>query len=1357
MQEVVNGNNRKWELISKISEGDAGEIYSVKAIGTEITGILKRPTTSPFDSARQLKQLRSEKEILDALGVGYKKEKAAIKPVKLLDHGDDDRFFIIMEKATGFSLSALHKISNNEISINDLLGYSQVEQHFAINIAKAKRIPQYLILRVLLELLNFLDRIHSLENFGADNSGIVWNDVKPDHIFWNPIFQQITIIDWGNAQFLGQNGITQNGSMDANADIFQYVEGMGAYVKMVSPELARRLGWANSSNMKNILGDVPFLRKAILGELRDYEQQIQKYRSKEKKIYQSQPSVTQLPDLIEVHENILRLGECPDYKTSREYNSELISQLSRQQDFEDCVVVLDSKTLLYEDNGQQQIIEELIFNGIPQRPIYFSKAIELAANEFASSPDWEDVFWNIHLAFVDDVNALSSKKRLLHALAAKLNKQVESVLESVLYNKLVELKDKLEGKKRKSRTDKLSKACKELDSVIGEWELQDAKEGMISGFSIGYGSFKDLIDTVLHLDDDDLLKDVNEISQYINDFEKNIESVLSAWGKMDFLKAREELRTLHKWDPKWLRVFTADRLLAKASLWIAETQTGKSKTHAALLDEGKELRYFFGKAEWLDERIKRLESILNPDKQGWLKAKKNRQEKPVPVTSSSLTTSPKNNISAVNVTDITHPTPIQDGRELEPTTSTPVNPDVTHRSFFVFLREREWAKAERMLEDGSFQENATVAYRTIVETFKKIDTCKDITINWSDLVDSLEKNMPCERFAGEITKAWLVVEALQKKNWNQPTAIDAKLYERIIKSIGALQKFSEARWRDKLSQVQIKPINDLITSLKVRNQSVPEMVLLPYLISIATKAVKYVEDTSQALDKFKRHKDKETSYTLLETVKKLETHLISDPPQPNKWLQEYEDVVIRNRSIDVDLENPAFDFLKPKVQPSMWDFGVLLKSFLTTGLITGCILAAFFIGTEFFWGDGRYYSIVSDFFQPSSTPKFESPVAPTSPVIAFFPTPTMTFTPEVSQFAFDCEDASIYSKERRWTEYSDALDLISEDQYEKLRHDCGWSQNYRPRKLDVALRNLQSLPSDQISEAKKNLVENIEQMSWPQTAKYIDESSDADLLIRSQRLRGILASCNAAEVRIPVDSTDTLISDLSQNYFSLELKEVFKELCQQSPENFLQTTVLLDEVTAEDSVLNLLSMAPPYDMEAHPCFYNDQSEVGGVHYRGSEKDCPIVTINNKRKTDFMDFSMCIVELKQPGAFAYGVSFLQKEKKYTLFIEDKEGTSSVLTGTEFGVFIFDPENTFTTFRIGCDKNLEAQAIILGNLLVWRYRVGREFVYVRDAQVLDDEFIQEPLTISMFGYMVDGPATGDLHFYIKKFDVKQGAPQ
>ena len=122
-----------------------------------------------------------------------------------------------------------------------------------------------------------------------------------------------------------------------------------------------------------------------------------------------------------------------------------------------------------------------------------------------------------------------------------------------------------------------------------------------------------------------------------------------------------------------------------------------------------------------------------------------------------------------------------------------------------------------------------------------------------------------------------------------------------------------------------------------------------------------------------------------------------------------------------------------------------------------------------------------------------------------------------------------------------------------------------------------------------------------------------------------------------------------------------------------------------------------------------------------------------------------------------MTLLQKEKKYTLFIEDKEGTSSVLTGTEFGVFIFDPENTFTTFRIGCDKNLEAQAIILGNLLVWRYRVGREFVYVRDAQVLDDEFIQEPLTISMFGCMVDGPATGDLHFYIKKFDVKQGAPQ
>ncbi len=56
-------------------------------------------------------------------------------------------------------------------------------------------LPESVYLNVMRQLLDLLVAAHRV--------GIVYNDVKADHLFWDEKAEQLKVIDWGNAQFLG--------------------------------------------------------------------------------------------------------------------------------------------------------------------------------------------------------------------------------------------------------------------------------------------------------------------------------------------------------------------------------------------------------------------------------------------------------------------------------------------------------------------------------------------------------------------------------------------------------------------------------------------------------------------------------------------------------------------------------------------------------------------------------------------------------------------------------------------------------------------------------------------------------------------------------------------------------------------------------------------------------------------------------------------------------------------------------------------------------------------------------------------------------------------------------------------------
>jgi hypothetical protein len=63
---TIQGQRRSWNLVKKLGEGDAGEIYLVESLLDNQPAILKRPRRGSFlsDIQRQANQIKTEGSIL---------------------------------------------------------------------------------------------------------------------------------------------------------------------------------------------------------------------------------------------------------------------------------------------------------------------------------------------------------------------------------------------------------------------------------------------------------------------------------------------------------------------------------------------------------------------------------------------------------------------------------------------------------------------------------------------------------------------------------------------------------------------------------------------------------------------------------------------------------------------------------------------------------------------------------------------------------------------------------------------------------------------------------------------------------------------------------------------------------------------------------------------------------------------------------------------------------------------------------------------------------------------------------------------------------------------------------------------
>ena len=222
MAKSVRGREKSWQLLEVIGSGDAGEVLRVRQELADQSGVLKRPlqNVSGGTIVRQAVQIESEGQILKQLGgVEARRNGLQIHTPLLMDESIQgtsrtSNYFIISEQVQGESISSLLK------------QLYQGEANFS----------QVLVLKVLGAAFELLKQVHQL--------GVIWNDVKMEHIFWEREKDKLSFIDWGNGLLFDPSALPA--TVDPYVDYQQLFNEGTLLFSQVAPELATQVGWPSN-------------------------------------------------------------------------------------------------------------------------------------------------------------------------------------------------------------------------------------------------------------------------------------------------------------------------------------------------------------------------------------------------------------------------------------------------------------------------------------------------------------------------------------------------------------------------------------------------------------------------------------------------------------------------------------------------------------------------------------------------------------------------------------------------------------------------------------------------------------------------------------------------------------------------------------------------------------------------------------------------------------------------------------------------------------------------------------------------------------------------------------------------------
>jgi len=640
--EVIQGQRRSWNLVKKLGEGDAGEVYLVKSLSDNQPAILKRPRRGAFitDILRQASQIKTEGSILRGLPrAAFPDQSLHLNIPALIDQngpesGLGEQTFIIIEQARGLDVKLLDQVIRfGPASLQTLP--ADPESTFLIQQwSRFPEFPEQLLVRILLGVLNLLETIHTTEirNEQGAQSGVIWNDVKPEHLYWDPLGVRLTVIDWGNSQFLESDSVTKDRQYSALDDFRQFIQEMGSFISEANPDLYTRLEWPESTASSDIYVHVIQPLKEKLAALHEIgSERLQALRRQEVDLHSlSRPELEQIVQNEELQHQLAAYGEMPDNVGAINFMSKAAFQMASEYRLVEFQKVCENAARLPSTSSEKW---ELL-NEIAAVARQTADTDELTQAAFSNSlaagvaGDWTAALWELFARLGDGPRPAWWEKISQEVRKVCLGLEPETpspytVFARLYYTLQAEVTRKGDqrlraaaeglGKDGQELGDFHWQASEELVATIREEVIKKWKEIEPSppNSGIGYTEVDSVIDPI-----EDLLTGSREkLEKSLTQPKAQVDLVLNAWEHKDFELARRGLRSILVWDPDRARLFTAEKAIGAAPQWLARVHRGAGKDEpfydylTSVELAGRLLRNQVGPCKWLDETLEAFKRL----------------------------------------------------------------------------------------------------------------------------------------------------------------------------------------------------------------------------------------------------------------------------------------------------------------------------------------------------------------------------------------------------------------------------------------------------------------------------------------------------------------------------------------------------------------------------------------------------------------------------------------------------------------------------------------------------------------------------------------------------------------------------
>jgi serine/threonine protein kinase len=640
--EALQGQKQSWNLINKLGEGDAGEVYLVTSILDKQPAILKRPRRGAFfsDILRQASQINAEGSILRWLPrLNFPKHALQLNVPVLIDQNRSEfelgeRTFIIIEQVKGLDLKQLSQIIRFGAASLPVLPDTPETSFLVEQWSQFSHFPSPFLVRLLLGVLDLLETIHAspIHTEQGTQPGLIWNDVKPEHLYWDPLNVCLTAIDWGNSQFLEADGITKDRQYSDQDDFHQFIQEMGSFVSQVNHELYTRLEWPEITSTTDAYEQyVQPLKEKLLTIYEADCQHLKSLRQQEAELYAfSKFELDHLQQYNELLGQLAEHGEMPDHLAASNFLSKAAYQLSSGWQLADFHRVCELAAGMPSTSTQKWgLLDELAT--VASQADYADEPIRNAfvtALSAGLADDWAAALWELFIQLGDAPRPDWWEKISQQVRILSLGLKPESLPPGTVFARLYytlrseitrlgeqRLRDTANGNDNHSESSNGFhwQASEELlaafrDEIISKWkEIEPSPPNA----DISYSGVERFIDPLEQL----LPGTRQQLQTCLVQPKAQVTLVLDAWNNKDFELARRGLRSVLLWDPDRTRLFTAWKALATAPDWLARLHRGAAKDEpfydylTTVELAGRTLRNQVGYARWLDEILEVLKRL----------------------------------------------------------------------------------------------------------------------------------------------------------------------------------------------------------------------------------------------------------------------------------------------------------------------------------------------------------------------------------------------------------------------------------------------------------------------------------------------------------------------------------------------------------------------------------------------------------------------------------------------------------------------------------------------------------------------------------------------------------------------------